>query len=155
MLIACKPTQTSDVTDDVHKIEYTGPKIVFLFFEASKNTNNSIQIALQEQKLVDGKLKGFFNAEIPSSDYKEGNILMTILSAENDKIQLQITNPLDEEVEFINEDNQLEKKTIFHEQKEFVVRIPFNNPINSIKFEQLTEINQEVTPLLINQINLQ
>jgi len=154
IIVACKPTQTNNSTSEVSQKEYSGPKIVFFFFEASKNANNSIQIVLQEQKLVEGKLKGFFYKEIPSNEFKKTNLLVTFKSNTDDKIQLQIVNPLNEEVEYINEEGQLEKKTIYHEKKEFVVRIPYNNPINSIKFEQLTEINQKLSPLFINQIDL-
>ena len=154
IVIACKPTQPNDSTDEVNQKEYSGPKIVFFFFEASRKADNNIQFVLQEQKLVEGKLKGLFYEEIPSIEFKKSNLLVTFTSNADDKIQLQISNPLNEEVEFINEEDQLEKKTIFHKKKEFVVRIPYNNPINSIKFERLTETNQRLTPIFINQINL-
>lgn len=153
--IACKPTQPKDANSDNPQQEYTGPKIMFYFFEATKKENNSVGILLQEQKLVDGKLKGFFYEEIPSNEFQETNLLVTFLNNSTNTIQLQITNPLIEEVEFVNEEGNFEKTTIYHDKKDFVIRIPFDNPINNIRFEVLTKIDQMIKPQFISQLNLE
>ena len=154
IVIACKPTQPKDANSENSQLEYTGPKIMFYFFEAIKKENNNVEFLLQEQKLVNGKLKGFFYEEVPSNEFQETNLLVTFLNNSTNTIQLQITNPLIEEVEFVNEEGNFEKKTIYHNKKDFVIRIPFDNPINFIKFDVLTKIDQKIKPQFISQINL-
>lgn len=155
IVIACKPVQPKGANNDNSQPVYTGPKMMFFFFEAIKKEDNSIEILLQEKKLADGKLKGFFYKEIPSIEFQDTNLLVTFLNDSTNTIQLQITNPLIEEVEFVNEEGNFEKMTIYHDKKEFVIRVPFDNPINNIKFEVLTKTNDKINPQFISQINLE
>lgn len=155
IVIACKPTQHKNEGIDNSRQEYTGPKMMFYFFEAIKKENYSVEILLQEKKLADGKLKGFFHKEIPSNEFQDTNLLVTFLNDSTNTIQLQITNPLIEEIEFVNEEGNFEKKTIYHDKKEFVIRVPFDNPINNIKFEVLTKTNDKINPQFVCQINLE
>lgn len=154
LLMACKPTQLKDsVVKDTHENSST-EHIAFYFFQASKELDNTILIELQKQKLVQGKLKGFFYNKTPIVEYESNNLLVTFLEGSDSKIQLQIANPLIEIVEYVNEEGQFEKKTIYHEKKDFVIRIPHNNPINSINFEILSIVNQKLKPLFISKIDL-
>jgi len=152
--VTCKPTQPKNSINTDKLENNSEEKIAFCFFQASKEQDNTIQIKLQKQKLVPGKLKGFFYDKMPMAEYEPNNLLVTFLEGSDSKIQLQIANPLIEIVEYVNEEGQFEKKTIYHEKKDFVIRIPHNNPINSINFEILSTVDQKLKPLFITKIDL-
>lgn len=154
LFVTCKPTQPKDSINTPKQENIAEEQIAFYFFQASKEQNNTILIKLQKQKLVQGKLKGFFYAKTPVEVYKTNNLLVTFLEGSDPKIQLQIANPLIEIVEYVNEEGLFEKKTIYHEKKDFVIRIPYNNPINSINFELLSIVDQKLKPLFISKIDL-
>lgn len=156
IVISCKPTQSSD-TDDSKNQELINnePQIAFYFFEALKKHDNTIEIRLNKQNIVKGKLKGIYTDKIPLKNLQDNKWLVSFLNiSKNNKIQLQINNPLIEIVEFVNKDSNLEKKTIYHKKKEFVLRVPFNNSIKMVKFEQLTYKEQKININLINQLQL-
>jgi len=154
LLVCCKPTQPKDPVNTPDKENNSEEQIAFYFFQASKEPDNTTHIQLQKQQLVQGKLKGLFYSKTPKAEYETNNLLVTFLEGSNAKIQLQISNPLVEIVEYVNEEGQFEKKTIYHEKKEFVIRVPHNNPINSINFEVLSIVDQKLKPLFISKIDL-
>jgi hypothetical protein len=67
---------------------------------------------------------------------------------------MQILNPLIEEIEYINDDGNFEKKTLKHVKKDFVIRIPYDGTIKMITFENLIRENQHIKQLFINQVDL-
>jgi len=154
LLVTCKPTQPKDSINTVEPENNSEEQIAFYFFQASKGLDNTIQIKHQKQQLVQGKLKGFFYAEIPADEYETNNLLVTFQEDSDQKIQLQIVNPLVEIVEYVNVEGQFEKKTIYHETKDFVMRIPYNNPIKSVTFELLGIVDQKLKPLFVSKLDL-
>lgn len=149
---SCKPVQpvASQVTNELHKEE---PQIGFYYFEAIKNSNDIIQISLTKQKIVKGKLKKVFTSEISPTKWMNNHWIVTFLDADQKNvIQLQIANPLQEEVEFINEEGGFKKRTIYHDKRIFVIRVPSSNSIKTITFEKINKENNTYKPVFIDQI---
>ena len=136
------------------KQELTEPHIVFYFFKATKKENANF-VQLTETKRVKGKLKGIFKDKIPLEKLVDKNWLVSFQdNAKNTLIQQQIANPLVEHVEFVNDDNNLERKVIYHQEKVFIIRIPYNKSIKSIKFEVLEKQSKKMNTLFINKIDV-
>ena len=152
-LVACKASQPKETPVTPTEQKNTEPQIAFYFLEASKKTDNSIGVKLNKQKIVKGKLKEIYLDKILEDKILNANWLVGFLNNSNKSIiQLQITNPLVEEVEYVNEEGYLEKKTIYHDTKAFVLRVPYHNSIKIINFEEFRIINQKITPFFIDQI---
>ncbi len=153
VILSCKPTQPKDTNSTISKPINTEPQIAFYFLEAFTDSTSNIQIELNKEKIVEGKLKETFPNEISSRNLQNNKWLVTFLDRSNKSIiQLQITNPLVEDIEFVNEEGNLEKKTIYHNKKDFVLRIPYKNSIKFINFEQLVNIDQKINFNFIDQI---
>ena len=154
VFLSCKSHQPKEISKDFVNTELTEPYIVFYILKAKKK-ENKVSIEVSQTKKVKGKIKGVFTSTISSRNFKDKHWLVNFQNVSNNNlIQLQIQNPLIEQVEFINDENNLEKKVIHHKEKEFVIRIPYNNSINSITFETLIKENQKFIKKRIDQIDL-
>jgi len=154
VFVSCKAPENT-LSQSEKTIQKETPQIGFYFFEAKKSGNDPIQIRLAKQKIVKGKIKGFFETTISSNKWALDKWIVTFVNvAKQPVMQLQISNPLIEELEFVNEDGNFEKRTIYHDKKEFVIRIPYEHSIKTITFEQITKDNNTLKPTLLNQIQL-
>jgi len=152
LIISCKSQKTQDIEHTQNPV-FSEPHIVFLLLKAKK-IKEKISIETMQNKLVKGKLKGIFSPIISTENLKDKNWLVSFQDhSKTGIIQLQITNPLVEEIEFINDNNELEKRVIYHKEKEFVIRIPYDNSINSITFESLKKENKNIIKNNIEQID--
>ncbi len=154
LLVSCKLTQvtTSDISVEKQKEE---PQIAFFFLEASKLSETTFQVNLIKQKIVKGKIKGLFEKVIPAEKLLNENWLVSLSDIHKNNIwQIQIHNPLIQEFEFVNEEGNLERKTIYHDKKEFVIRVPYTNSIKTITFEQLIKNKNKFDTVFIDQIHL-
>ena len=109
---------------------------------------------LSKQKIVKGTLKGIVETEIQTNKWNDKHWIVSFLDATKQKnLQIQITNPLNEEIEFVNEEGNFEKRTIYHDKKEFVIRVPYTNSIKTITFELITN-NNSLKKVSFEQIQL-
>jgi hypothetical protein len=148
--LACKPTQTAK-EDTKSNISDTKPQIAYYFFKAFK-TADSTYIRLNKSRITNAKLKGNFPSKIADIN-KKNNQWLVSFSGKQIITQLQIENPLIEKIEYINEQGNFEKRTILHTQKDFVLRIPYNNSIKTITFEQIIKDSIKLKTILISKIN--
>jgi len=154
VLASCKSHLPKEASNNLNNTELSEPHIVFYILKAKQNENN-ISIKISQTKIVKGKVKGIFTPTISKTNFKEKHWLVNFKNAlKNNIIQLQIKNPLIEHVEFINDNNNLEKRVIHHKEKEFVIRIPYDISIKSITFESLIKENQKFIKNPIAQIDL-
>jgi hypothetical protein len=154
LLVSCKPSQPKETTKSVAQTTYSEPHIMFLFMQASQE-NNKVEIKIIDKKIVKGKLKGSFVQNIVQEELQAGKWLVSFKDqAKNNSLQMQIFNPLIEEIEYINDDGNFEKKTLNHVKKDFVIRIPYDSSIKMITFESLFRDNQRVKQLFINQVDI-
>ena len=154
LLVTCKPTEVTTSQPPKEKLD-NKPQIVFYFFEALKISETSIQVKLSKQKIVKDKLKGIFETETQPNKWIDKHWIVSFLSTDKQNyIQMQISNPLQEEVEFVNEEGNFEKRTIFHNKKEFVIRIPYSNSIKTITFEKINKVDNKFKPVFLDQIQL-
>jgi len=155
-LITCKPLQPNLAGNHTKsKKQKSEAQIIFYFLKAIKDVNNNISVKLINQKTVKGDLKGTYSTEFPKEKFIQNNWVVTFsdLTKQN-IIQLQINNPLIGNIEFINEKKNLEKKRITYKSKEFVIRIPFNNSIKAIRFEDIIVKNKKLTKEFFHYIKL-
>lgn len=153
-ILSCKPLQQKEGIKNAPKEEITEPHIGFYFFKATKKENTYF-VQLTEIKRVKGKIKGIFKDSIPSERQIDKNWLVSFQDlSKNTLIQQQIANPLVEHVEFVNDDTSLERKVIYHQEKVFIIRIPYNKSIKSIKFEVLEKQSKKMNTLFINKIDV-
>lgn len=154
LLVSCKPTHTEDTTSKTSSPKLTEPHIVFYFFKAI-NKEQVYAIKLIKTKRVKGKQKEIFTDTIPIEKLTTKNWLVSFRNnLKATVLQLQIPNPLVENIEYIDEQNNLAKKQINHQEKDFVVRIPYDKSINSVKFEALTQENHNVKTVFISEIDI-
>lgn len=155
LLLSCKPIHTKEITKNTEKKEYLEPHLVFYFLKATNN-DTIYQVELTDTKLVKGKLKGIFKDSIPLEKLVNTNWLVSFQDSSNNTIiQQQIKNPLVENIEYINEENNLARKVVYHNKKIFVIRIPYEKSINSVKFDTLAKEFQKINTLFISKINLE
>jgi hypothetical protein len=153
LIVSCKPSQPKETTKPVSQT-YSEPHIMFLFLQAVQ-VNNKVDIKIMDKKIVKGKLKGNFVQNIAQEELKVNRWLVSFKDqAKNNSLQMQILNPLIEEIEYINDDGNFEKKTLKHVKKDFVIRIPYDGTIKMITFENLIRENQHIKQLFINQVDL-
>jgi len=153
--LSCKSYQPKEVGKDSIDTELSEESHIMFYILKAKQKENEILIDISQIKKVKGKLKGIFTPYICSTNLKDKYWLVNFQnSSKNNRIQLQIKNPLIEQVEFVNDENNLEKRVIHHKEKEFVIRVPYDNSINSITFESLIKENQKFVIKPIDQIDL-
>jgi hypothetical protein len=153
LFVSCKSVLPQEVNDNEFK-EILKPHSIFYFFKAT-HRNTDVDIKLINTKIVKGKTKGNYSNHIDIEKYKATNWLVSFQNNHNTIVsQLQITNPLTEEVEFINDKGNLEKKRIKHLNKDFVIRLPYDSSIKIIIFEHLKIKKQEINKVFFNQIRL-
>ena len=154
LLSSCKPTQpvSSQITKEQQKEE---PQIGFYYFEAIKSAEATFQVNLTKQKILIGSVKGHFKKVIPTDNLLDKNWLISLSDKHKNNIyQIQIHNPLIQNFEFVNGEGNLERKTIYHDKKEFVIRVPYTNSIKTITFEQLNKNRNKFNTTVIDQISL-
>jgi hypothetical protein len=150
-IFSCKSTQIKSTQKKNDK----EPQIGFYYFEASRSPTSVVKVSLIKQKIVKGTLKGIFETTIYSDEWKDNNWLITLFDSNKKKlIQQQIHNPLIEIIEFINKKGSFEKRIIYHDKKEFVIRIPYNNSIKIITFEHITKDKKKNNTVFLSQIQL-
>jgi hypothetical protein len=155
-LVSCRSVQSNRTeTQSESKTLKSEPQIVFYFFKALKGVNNNVTVKLIDQKTVKGVLKGVYSKKLSKEKFIQNNWVISFSDlVKQNVIQLQIKNPLIEDIEFINEEKSFEKKRIIHKSKEFVIRIPFNNSIKAIRFEKIIIKNKKLTKELFHYIKL-
>lgn len=155
LFVSCKVSQPKGTTNTSIKTHDTESQMAFFFLEALKNKNDRIEIKLDQQKIVYGKLKEYFYDKIPEEKIRNATWLVSFIDNLGESIiQLQMANPLIEELEYADEEGHLKKKTIYHNKKDFVLRVPYHNSIKSISFEEYRAENQNKIPYFIDQIIL-
>ncbi len=121
ILISCRATKnaSSPTSDDTH--EKTSPRILFLNYEISRDTTNSVITARLINIIeADGTMK---NNKILAFQAEVGDLELQVLDKNQQVLNtLYISNPLDKVVEFVNDRGELQKNMISLGTAEFSVR---------------------------------
>ncbi len=156
-MISCKPLHTNVSKEKADlKTKKVEPQIAFYFFKAIQDTTNgTITVTLINQKIVKGMLKSVYDEKVSEEKLIYDNWLITFsdLSKQNN-LQLQISNPLVEHIEYINEENTFERKEVRHQSKEFVIRIPNKGSIKTILFEKISKKNINLIKIPFQNIKI-
>ncbi len=147
ILVACSTTH-------IHSQKETNqPQIAFYFLEAAKSKDNKIQVKLNKTKVTNGKLKTYMQKIIPYQALKNGYWRVNF-NNRTTVFQIQIPNPLEEKIEYIDSLGQLSTRTIYHKNKIFVLRVPYDDSIKTLTFEQLSKDSTGVKTHRIDSVKL-
>ena len=146
-LVACgtTPIHSQKETDQ--------PQIAFYFLEAAKSKDNTVQVKLNKTKTTNGKLKTYQHKIIPNIMLKNGYWRVSF-NNHTTVFQIQIPNPLEEKIEYIDSLGQLSTRTIYHKNKIFVLRVPYDDSIKTLTFEQLSKDSTGVKTYRIDSVKL-
>lgn len=125
----------SNETNGVHN-EKNNPFIAFYYISANKKLNSdSVFVRLDSVQFKSGTIK-FSNKKSENN-----KVLRIYLKNEADEVlnELIIDHPLYPVFEGLNEDNELFKKEIELENKQFVIRDVWDKNITQIEFENIIE----------------
>ncbi len=151
LFIACKSTDKTVKLRPIRDNEQA--HTAFYYFQVSKNKDSIIQVYLQKIKRSPAKTKGYYPNTIIESNKVNGNWLVSF-SGSTPIYQLQIKDPLLEDVEYIDSNGNFTKQRIYHKEKSFVLRIPYQNSIKTITFEKILRNKNVLQTHVINQIKL-
>ncbi|MBX2827363.1 MAG: hypothetical protein KTR22_04340 [Flavobacteriaceae bacterium] len=94
------------------------PQIVFLQYNFYLNDNQDIAAGFLNKIVTDGTIKDFNDSK------NDTELQIHQLNSEKERISsMDIDNPLVEEVEFVNENRELGKKIVEHQEKEVFYRL--------------------------------
>ncbi|MFT5964542.1 MAG: hypothetical protein ACI9L6_001285 [Flavobacterium sp.] len=100
------------------------PKIIFLNYKISRIPDELVEIIYVNKIITEGKLKDNFTNDF---NPKKGDIKLIQMNSRHQAIDsIYIPNPLYKTVEFVNELEQMEKKTMKLDSAEFYVRMQLN-----------------------------
>jgi hypothetical protein len=115
---ACNVWKTPNTNSEVS----TTPRILFMNFSIVKNSMNEIHIALIDQTVVEGNMKGLTEV-FPRIE--NGDLRFSAFNKEKKKLNgLIIPNPLHQSVEYVDDDGMLTRRTVILDSTFFSVRIP-------------------------------
>ncbi len=114
------------------------PRIVFLNYTITKNSDNEVKIEFINKIITEGKLKqDLSNKKNPEF----GDLKLIQVNAKSKPLQsIILSNPLVKNVEYLDESGGFQRKIIVLESTEFSVRTQLND---QTKFIIIEEINKE------------
>ncbi|MBW7675711.1 hypothetical protein [Chryseobacterium chendengshani] len=110
-------------------------QILYLFFKISKDQSGLEKISLNDQKIVNGKMKSMpaFN----ENELENGDLIITLYDRSGKEIYIQnAKNPLNPELESFGDEMGRHKLTL--QESEFSFRFPHFSEINFVKIEKFT-----------------
>ena len=130
------PAKSIPVSDSVPRGENSsGEDILFVLYNITKN-NNSFDAKMNSAIIKPGKLKEDMRSTASAND-DDIFIVETLGPQKNIIKSFYLSNPLNEIVEYVADDNgTLASKLIQHESKELVARMNVDDNTSSVKLYQ-------------------
>ncbi len=153
LLMGCKPKENTTIAKEIVVTETKKDQTIYFFFEVSKE-NDTYKITVLKQQVTEAKLKGIFRKEIPINNRKKHHWLISFKDVNQNNIQIQIANPLIQRYEVGSIDGTVSGGSVSHNKAQFMVRIPYKAAITTIVFEKIIKNNNNLSLVLLDQINL-
>ncbi len=126
------------------------PQLLFLNYSISKQSNGKKHIRFINKIVTDGKLKHKANRNFQNGTI--GDLECVELDENLNRIQsLHIKDPLVMIVEYVNDSNALEKKTIKLDSSQFSIKLQMHTNTKFILINEITETENE--KLIITKLN--
>jgi hypothetical protein len=117
---ACSTIGDSDNQNQFNKQDEV---IAFIHFKFQKN-GDTISINQDNCELTAGKLKDDHNRDTIAAP---GYLIFKLVDNKYGVVKrIILENPLDENMEFVNSKNELERKMIYHKEIDFQLRLQYN-----------------------------
>jgi len=111
-------------------------RIVYLFFKVEKNNSGAEKIVLEDQKIMEGRLKSKPSFDINSA--KTGDFIISLNDANGKEIVKQIVgDPLNPELERFGEEG-LSRNKVSLQNAEFSIRYSHSEEIKVVRVEKVT-----------------
>lgn len=131
-LSACHSGRT---VADAGRPVVTGDQLLFLNYRVFAQGYGSVGTRLLSHKVVAGRLKDIAHAD---TDPTPGDLQCVLLDASGQVVRLQrIENPLEQEVEFVNDDGHLERRIVQQDSAIISLRLPLPAATRSVALEHL------------------
>lgn len=142
-LISCGTTNDA-IINEIEEVQLPDAalpsKIVFLYFDIEKNSENKELITLTNTQAVDGQLK---ENTIINAAKKEGNLILQVLDSEKKVVEEQIIeNPLNKNIEQYNESGEANTHTVNLQKSQFYMRFNQQNNTKSIKILKISSAGE-------------
>ncbi|MGY0391794.1 hypothetical protein ACW5R3_04410 [Bizionia sp. KMM 8389] len=122
--------------------------MVFFNYNIKKIPNSSPEINFLNYLTTKGRIKGFHQEKILD---KPDNLVCELLDKDLNVIEtLYIKNPLNNVIEYVNDDGNLEKKQIILEHTDFSFRMPYSEVIKYSRIRIIT--NSKITNYIITKL---
>ena len=150
-LVSCNVAKNTSSTSSNESTEEDSPRILFLNYEISRDSIESVYTArLINKVLAKGSLK---NERTPPIQVVAGDLELQVLDMEQHVMTtLYISNPLDKSVEFVNDTGELQHKMISLETAQFSIRLQAEPGASTCILKRITGPNSERTILLKSSI---
>jgi len=147
VLFSCNVSKQTSNTSSREDSPDESPRMLFLNYEITRDTINSTCSArLINMVETRGSLKHDTN---PPLQPVKGDLLLEILDADQQLMKtIYIPNPLDKQVEFVNDARELEYKIISLDTAEFSVRLQMEPGSSSTLLKIITGPDSESNVLL-------
>jgi len=145
--VSCKVTSKVTNTEPTNEAEFSSPKIAFITCVIVNDTvKHQYRIRLVSKIIADGNVKE--RATKPFLP-KVNDLEYAVLSASSMVLtRTYFANPLNQTVEFVDDNRQLAKKEISLDSTQFSLRIPLDPKAKFVSFEKYNGTNSDNTKLL-------
>lgn len=114
------------------------PKIIFLTYSISQDENGNQSVQFISQKIVDGKIKISPSTSIKNG--KAGDLICYQLDKKSNVLNsVLIPDPLNKTIEFVDETNQFQTKTINATKTQFSIRLQLKNNTKHITISNFAD----------------
>lgn len=134
------PKQSKDRIQNGSITTQNTPKIMYLFFKVEKLKTGEIKINLDEQRIVEGKLKSivFFDEK----SLKEGDFVVSLTDSKGKEIYKEnVKDPLHPILETYNGEPQ--KHQLSLDEGEFSIRLPYSQEIQTVEIERISNLGNK------------
>lgn len=133
--LGCHPQKqlTEKKIPDLIRSEPNIPQVVLVIFEITDNgQGNTPSAAIINKQISPGKIKRNFKGNLKG--VTNNHFTINFLDKNNKTITSHhVSNPLTENVEYVNDDGELARKEIQHQQKEIIMKSSLPDNISHIE----------------------
>jgi len=121
------------------------PKIIFLNYNITTDSDNYIKAELINKIIAEGKLK---NTDFKGAE-KDDEDIICLQMDENSRIvdHFHINNPLVKDIEYVDSDGNLAKKKVELESTELSIRMQLNPHTKSILLQKIDAPNTKLSEI--------
>ncbi|RQO34217.1 hypothetical protein DBR39_21960 [Chryseobacterium sp. KBW03] len=119
------------------KVTVKSDRIIYLFFKADKDQSGNVQIALQNTKIAEGRLKHI--ASFDRNEVHKGDLIITLAESGGKELAKQLVkDPLNPELE-VYEKEGISRHKASLQNTEFSARFSYSGNVQLVKVEKATE----------------